>query len=487
MEKWVGERILTSLEDPKLLGPWFGKPRDGSADTWSGWKTIVKGTFALGMNDQEKETFLELSGRTEVPKEPCSELTIVAGRRSGKTRFLAALTTIMSLVVDYSPYQSLGETFRVMLLSYTSDQAKFAFGYIRSFIENVPVFWKYVDVNTKGQPAITEHTVKLIPNIEVTVQAASFRSIRGPTVPVAINDEIAYWRVEGSANPDSEIIEALRPSMATVPNSFLMKCSSPFERKGLLWKEYKTHFGADQSDTIVVQAPSWKLNPTLPDSFFTKEYQRDPEFFQTEYAAQFRSGVTRPLSPEVVESAVVPGLYELEPQPDKDYIAFVDSSGGSQDSFTLAIAHWDDEKETRVLDMLREVSPPFNPEDVVEQYANELGRYGLDYVIGDRYSGEWVASAFARYGIDYEVSKLSKSDLYHEMVPVFNTQSVELLDNHTLKDQLVSLERKSGGAGKDRIDHPPKGKDDLANVVAGCLVNLEQHSESPINLFVFND
>ena len=36
--------------------------------------------------------------------------------------------------------------------------------------------------------------------------------------------------------------------------------------------------------------------------------------------------------------------------------------------------------------------------------------------------------------------------------------------------QLSTLERRTGRGGKDSIDHPPGGHDDVANVAAGCLV-----------------
>ena len=44
---------------------------------------------------------------------------------------------------------------------------------------------------------------------------------------------------------------------------------------------------------------------------------------------------------------------------------------------------------------------------------------------------------------------------------------VELLDLKHLKAELRSLERRTRGAGRDLVDHPPKGHDDLANAVAG--------------------
>jgi hypothetical protein len=50
----------------------------------------------------------------------------------------------------------------------------------------------------------------------IAVRAASFRSLRGLTCVAAVADEIAFWQCEdGSANPDVEILRAVRPTLLT--------------------------------------------------------------------------------------------------------------------------------------------------------------------------------------------------------------------------------------------------------------------------------
>ena len=43
--------------------------------------------------------------------------------------------------------------------------------------------------------------------------------------------------------------------------------------------------------------------------------------------------------------------------------------------------------------------------------------------------------------------------------------------------QLLSLERRTGGSGKDMITHPRDGHDDVANAVAGALVHLGRRGQ----------
>ena len=62
-----------------------------------------------------------------------------------------------------------------------------------------------------------------------------FRAVRGYTVVAALCDEIAFWPVDtDAANPDTEILAALKPAMATIPTAMLICMSSPYAKKGSL-------------------------------------------------------------------------------------------------------------------------------------------------------------------------------------------------------------------------------------------------------------
>jgi hypothetical protein len=68
---------------------------------------------------------------------------------------------------------------------------------------------------------------------------------------------------------------------------------------------------------------------------------------------------------------------------------------------------------------------------------------------------------------------LNKSEIYLAFLPMLNSRTVALLTNDRLQRQLLSLERSASRAGRDIIDHPRNGKDDVANAVAGVLVTLQ--------------
>jgi hypothetical protein len=151
-----------------------------------------------------------------------------------------------------------------------------------------------------------------------------------------------------------------------------------------------------------------------------------------------------------VEEVVARGVRELPAGGGITYTAFVDPSGGSADSFTLAVGHME-QTGTAVLDAIREVRPPFSPDAVVEEFAALLKSYRVARVHGDAYAGEWPRERFSTHGITYEVSRKPKSVIYLEFLPALNGHRVRLLDIPRLIAQLVTLERRTARGGRYRV------------------------------------
>jgi hypothetical protein len=121
-----------------------------------------------------------------------------------------------------------------------------------------------------------------------------------------------------------------------------------------------------------------------------------------------------------------------------------------------------------VIDALREARPPFSPEQVVGEFAELLRTYRLQQIIADRYAGAWVTEQFAKFGVSCAQAAKPKSDLYGDLLPLINSRRIELLDHARCLSQLIALELRSVRGGRDSIDHPPHGHDDLINAAAGC-------------------
>ena len=152
----------------------------------------------------------------------------------------------------------------------------------------------------------------------------------------------------------------------------------------------------------------------------------------------------------------------------------LDPSGGRHDAFTLAIGHREGAGSGAfyVIDALRGVMPPFDPANVVEEYATLLKDYKVGRVVGDNYSAAWAQSAFEKAGIKYERSEQNKTQLYIEALPLFMRQAISIPNHPKLQRELRLLERRTARMGKDAVDHGPHGTDDFANSVAGVLRSL---------------
>ena len=386
----------------------------------------------------------------------------VVGRGGGKDATASLIATHAAASFDPRGKLRPGEKAVVMCLACDRAQAAIVFNYIRAYFEEVPALKKMVR-------AITAESIELSNRVVAEVHTNSYRSVRGRSLLCAIFDEVAHWKDETTSNPDTEMLAAITPGLARVPNSMLVLISTAHRRSGLLWNRFKDFYGKE-SDVLVVRGTTLQFNPTFPAATIDAAIQSDPAQYGAEYNSEWRSDLQAFVSRDAVEACVVDNRYELAPIPSISYQAFVDPSGGASDSMTLAIVHKEAEKEGGrvVLDCMREWRAPFSPEAVVGECADVLKTYGISKVVGDRFGGLWVREPFFRRGIAYKLSELDKGRIYQAFLPLINSGRVELLDSPALISQLSSLERRTSRGGRDSIDHPRAQRDDVANAVAGA-------------------
>lgn len=444
-----------ALTDPQLLGAAL------PGESWSLWRTLLIAAMGEALLDGEREAFAEVTGRAREPGERVDEWWNVVGRRGGKTRAAGAAGAYLAALCDWSENLASGERGVLPVLAASTSQATRAFAHIAGILRESPIVSGMVD----GEP--TQDTIRLTTRIDIEIRPANFRTVRGVTAIGAIGDEVAFWMNDGAANPDSEILNALRPALATTGGPLII-ISSPYARRGELWETFKRHHGpAGDPLILVARGPSRAFNPTLPQKVVDRAIERDEAAARAEYLAEFRADIEAFVSLEVVEACVADGVLERPWQAGRQYRGFVDPSGGSADSMTMAISH--SEGDRVVLDVMRERKPPFSPASVVEEFARLFRQYGITKIVGDRYAGEWPREAFRDHGVTYEPAEKSRSELYVDLLPLLNSGRADLLDSDRLVSQLVGLERRTSRGGRELIDHGPNGHDDLANSVAGAL------------------
>lgn len=458
----LGISILQTMEDDMLFGRFF------KGDTWGTWKQFLAAAFALPISDQE--IFRKHTRREIAPRKP-REAWLICGRRSGKSRIVALIAVYLSCFLDYEGLFAPGEMGTLMVIGADRKGARVLFRYIRAMIRAVTVLEKQIVAETK-------ESIELSSDIAIEVHTGNFRAVRGYTLIGCVADEIAFWRDDTSANPDSEVVAAIRPGMATVPSAMLIGLSSPHGQRGVMFDVYDRHFGKNDSPILVWQAPSSDMNPSLPKEVIEEAYDDDPNKASAEYGGNFRKDVENYCAPEIVKAAIIIERHELPPKSNLTYEAFVDPSGGTQDSFTCAIAHREDESGKYILDAIREIEAPFKPHQAVDDLKALLVMYRITRVTGDRFAGEWPRERFEEIGIEYAICDKTKSEIYKDVLPELNSGMIELLDIRRLRGQISSLERRVIAGGREIIDHPPRAHDDVANAGLGVvwlLKNLPSH------------
>jgi len=413
-------------------------------DSWAGWRAILDRVTA------------------EV-----RELWTVCGRGAGKSRIAALLAAITATTKVYKVAP--GEQIFIAVIAPDRLQARVTFNYCAGLLESVPASAERIISRTKHSLTLDNHVV-----IEVLTAKAS--APRGRSYALVIVEEAAFLPIDTDANPDKELIRSIGPGLGRVPGSLLVVLSSPYARRGIIYDAWKRHQANPDDPTVVfVKAPTLQLNPTHDKRTIEKAYEDDPISAATEYGAEFRTDVEAFLTLEAIEACIEDGVFERPPRSGAGasgkapthpttYRAFLDFAGGSgADSATLAIAH------ENILDVVREVRPPFKPALVCEDFAKLLKTYGITKATADRYAGQFPVDELKKHEITLEPSERSKSEIYRDVLPSINSGSVTLLDNLRLKVQLQTLERRVARGGKDSIDHPPGGHDDIANAVAGAL------------------
>jgi len=336
--------LREALNDPALLG--HALP----GDSWKPWRALLIASMGEALTDDERAIFKQLTGREREPNARVEEFVAVKGRRAGGSS--ATGKALIPYLAGLCSHPSLAAGERGILLCIAADQRQ------------ADVILDYAEAALRGSPMLTQlietrtaRELRLNNGITVEVRAADFRRLRGLTFIGCIADEVAFWMNEESSNPDAEILNAVRPGLATTGGPLFL-ISSPYARKGELWRTYKQHYGAGGDAAILVaQGSSRDFNATLPQSVIDRAMERDPASAAAEYGGEFRKDVEDFIGLEAVLACVAAGVRERERDHRRAYYAFVDPAGGSGlDSMTLAIGYRDIVSKTIFVDAIREAN-----------------------------------------------------------------------------------------------------------------------------------
>jgi hypothetical protein len=299
------------------------------------------------LTKQERVLFKELTGREKEPGSRVEEFVGVIGRRGGKSRAISVLASYIAGLCEH-PSLVKGERGVLLVIAPDTRQAEIVLDYVEANFRASPILAQLIEGRRERQLRLTN-------KVTIEVRPSDFRTLRGPTYIAVIADEVAFWFTdEHSAHPDTEILNAVRPGLSTTSGPLFM-ISSPYARKGELWRTFNKHYGpAGDPLILVAKGTSREFNKTLSQSVVDRAMERDAASASAEYGAEFRVDIESFVNANVVNNkCVIRGLHERPAIRTRPYAAFADPSGGSADSFTLCIGHWDHSRKIVVIDALR--------------------------------------------------------------------------------------------------------------------------------------
>ncbi len=218
---------LQAIDDPAVFGGYF------RGSTWNAWRAFLCALFALPMSDDDLAIYRAHTGRPTPPAARSHEAWLCIGRRGGKSFVLAVIAVFLACFFDWKVHLAPGEVGTIMIIACDRRQARVIMRYCLGLLQAVPMLKRQIE-------GVTQESITLRNRVVIEIHTASFRTTRGYSICAALLDELAYFpNDEHAAEPDVEVINAIKPGMATVPNSMLLCASSPHSQRGALWEAYR--------------------------------------------------------------------------------------------------------------------------------------------------------------------------------------------------------------------------------------------------------
>lgn len=391
------------------------------------------------------------------------QLTVRAGRRAGKSSTLSRLGVVEALYGEHKIPP--GDTGVVAIISTRREEAAERIATVKAILDALGV--KYVPWG--------EHGVKLVDRpVGFRVYTASIAGVSGFTGIFVFADEVAKWKdTDTGANPATEVLRSVRPTMLTQPNSRIILSSSPMGK-------WDAHFDAfEEGDTdlqVTAHAPSWIANPTVSEAD-THVLEPDHSTWEREYAAIPQAEIAESLFTEAELDASTRGEPPCVPREDGvTYAAAIDPATRSNAwTFTIAALRFVGGVIKRSLVHAQEwrgsSAQPLSPKATLTEIKPVLESYGIDTLWTDQASGDALRDIAADLGITLIIepwTQANKVTAYKNLQTWVRTDQLELAPVEHVKDDLLGVRRKytRGGVIIDLLKTPDGRHSDYAPSIA---------------------
>jgi phage terminase large subunit-like protein len=210
---------LEALRDPQLFG---ALPAFRDLSTWFAWEAFLAAVYGLPMSEAMLATFRAHTGRTAPRESGYAEAVAIVGRQSGKSEIAAALAVFEAISAPREPGR--GETYAVLVAQDARAALRTLFRYASTPFEASPLLEKFVNGRTQDTIALENGTV-------IAAYPCRPAAVRGLRARVAVLDELAFFLSTDGRPTDTEMIRALRPTLATTSGKLIV-LSSPYSSTG---------------------------------------------------------------------------------------------------------------------------------------------------------------------------------------------------------------------------------------------------------------
>lgn len=425
-------------------------------------ETLLRCAYGLPLTPEQEEIARSAAGLSDLTPRSYRTISVLAGRRSGKSLIAALILAFESCVAKHEV--SPDDAPVCLLVAPSKLQARNTGRRALNLIRRSKLKSLLVGKPTTG----TEFVFSLRNGIEVRALSAIPDLLRGYKYIVAVLEEAAFFSDDSTQQKnDAEIVAAVQPGLDT-PTSKMIRISSPDTNSGVMADDLRHR--AERPDVLCWKASTTKMNPGHDAEGQRLMRERDETRWRVEYEAEFAEESSALIPSEHVDRAVRPDVSEFPPQDEHDYVCCIDPSQRN-DWFAFAITHRDGDRVQvdHVKYWRREKGQQYvDVNAAMEHVMDMMGLYGITKAYSDQVGAAFIAQILAKRGLDFEhvfTAGTKAAEKFDTARRKFLENNVTLPDVPALTLQLKKLRDIRLGAGRRSVG-ATTGHDDVA--VAAC-------------------
>jgi len=379
----------------------------------------------------------------EIGEEQVYDLNVPDGSSFVANGMINHNTTVTACIIAYETHKLLNrycpqeyfgimpeDDIRITCVSTGKETATELFNRVTGHIERCEFFRKFRCKPTKqsmrlrSQRDIDKYGEQGRATITINVAPCSAKGLRGHNNIIVALDEMAFFFADeknsgsgASDKNDRAIYNAVTPSLAKFktadgdPAGKVICISSPYGKTGKFYEEYERSYKEGNDDLLMIQAPTWEIDPELSTKFLKNKYQENPKVYNSEFGAEFSDEICAWIEdPIIVRQNIVPGLkYKIRSFERVPHFMGIDV-GLKGDGSSIVIGHWTKEKvDGEELDRLEvdccdsrysadEGEDFFTPEEIADWIAEYLDRFYIVKGLMDQYYGMSIVPRLEKKG-----------------------------------------------------------------------------------------